>query len=157
MVVGLISKTVKLELGDCSSQSSKKNALGSLKTTAIDIISAGASPRHNEIPKLKQVGSIASASRSRSNSTNVMKIGLIDVLTNEIAFESFIQHCAFECSVENVLFLIEIVQYKAILQKYNVPEKLDMDWPRKMESNMQNMKNTSKQTSAVRCVIYIYI
>eukprot|EP00485_Elphidium_margaritaceum_P013525 CAMPEP_0202732906 /NCGR_PEP_ID=MMETSP1385-20130828/187898_1 /ASSEMBLY_ACC=CAM_ASM_000861 /TAXON_ID=933848 /ORGANISM="Elphidium margaritaceum" /LENGTH=290 /DNA_ID=CAMNT_0049399229 /DNA_START=237 /DNA_END=1106 /DNA_ORIENTATION=+ len=52
------------------------------------------------------------------------KMPMIDVLRNQRAFEVFMRHCVNELSVESLLFLVEVGQYKATLTSYKAPDAL---------------------------------
>eukprot|EP01083_Nonionella_stella_P019543 54268_1 len=47
---------------------------------------------------------------------------MIQFIQDELGFKAFINHCVKEVNAENLLFLVEIAQYKATLLKYNVGE-----------------------------------
>eukprot|EP01083_Nonionella_stella_P111746 327997_1 len=60
----------------------------------------------------------------RNASVSKHKITMLDILRDQVAFEAFMRHCVNELSVESLLFLVEVAQYKATLSKHQAPDPL---------------------------------
>eukprot|EP01084_Bolivina_argentea_P268008 455108_1 len=71
-------------------------------------------------------------------------VKMIDILTYKFGFESLVRHCVNELSVENVLFCVEIAQFRYYFQQNSLSGKL------KFENNLINV-NTH---DFVECINY---
>ena len=82
---------------------------------------AGNHQNQNETSTPKHRRHNSHSHRSHANEAN-KQITMLHVLRDRLGFESFVQHCLRELSVENILFLLEIAQFKETLLRHNVPE-----------------------------------
>ena len=96
------------------------------------------SNKNGSKPQLVNLNYSSNSIHKEANAT------MFDVLNNKSGFEAFIQHCLSEMSVENILFIVEIGQFKGMLLKHNVPEKLDLD----AMTNSSNNNNNNNETDA---------
>ena len=76
-----------------------------------------------------------SSTHSNNGQLQTKHISMIDILRDKDGFESFVRHCVSEMSVENVLFLVEVAQYRAsVLSSHST-------------RNNNNYKNKNDDTS----------
>eukprot|EP01084_Bolivina_argentea_P120329 213268_1 len=55
----------------------------------------------------------------KHSNSKINLLRMIDIFEEQMSFKQFIRHCTHELSVESILFLIEISQFKATLSKFN--------------------------------------
>eukprot|EP01084_Bolivina_argentea_P095142 171058_1 len=78
--------------------------------------------------------------RERSNDPMYIQVKITDIIKEEIGFNAFIKHLMKEFSIENILAVVEMTQFK---QRFNKILKTKQKLKQKNSANMDHERNSS--------------
>jgi len=78
-------------------------------------------------------------------------VPMIAVLRGRQSFELFVRHCTAEMTVESLLFLVEVAQFKGILRTHNVPHRISQHYIIDVQHfNLRELLSQSRQYAMPR-------